>query len=145
MNWLPRKQIVVPIDFSDSSLEAVEVALSLAESPADVRVLYVLPNHMASEPGLVWNILDEATQREKSMSALRERLSDAKYHGVKLAVAFGDPGSEIVELADQVSADLIVISSHGRTGIPRLLIGSVAERVTRHASCPVLVLRWTGE
>ena len=57
----------------------------------------------------------------------------------------GDAGSEIVSYADRVSAELIVIPSHGRSGIKHLLMGSVAERVVRHAHCPVLVLKKDGE
>ena len=56
-------------------------------------------------------------------------------------VEFGDPGNQIVDFAERISAELIVIPSHGRTGIERLLLGSVAERVARLAPCPVLVLR----
>ena len=54
---------------------------------------------------------------------------------------FGDPGSEIVRYAAEVDAGLIVISSHGHSGLKRFFLGSVAERVTRMASCPVLVVR----
>ena len=61
--------------------------------------------------------------------------------GVQVNVAFGDPGDEITKHAETVHADLIVMPSHGRTGLKRLLIGSVAERVVRLAQCPVLVLR----
>ena len=58
-----------------------------------------------------------------------------------IACQIGDPGSEIVSFANEVNANMIIMPSHGRTGISRLLIGSVAERVLRLASCPVLVLR----
>ena len=56
----------------------------------------------------------------------------------------GDPGSEITKLAKEVGAHLIIMPSHGRTGISRLLLGSVAERVLRLSHCPVLVLRGDG-
>ena len=56
-------------------------------------------------------------------------------------VQFGDPGHGITDYAEEVGADVIVMPSHGRTGLRRLLIGSVAERVLRLAHCPVLVLR----
>ena len=72
---------------------------------------------------------------------VRERLADAKYSGVQIDVEIGDPGQCIVDFAESVQADLIVTPSHGRTGVKRLLIGSVAERVVRLAHCPVLVLR----
>ena len=72
---------------------------------------------------------------------MRERFAAAKYQGIHCATASGDPGHEIVKYAEEIDADLIVIPSHGRTGLTRLLIGSVAERVVRLAHCPVLVLR----
>jgi nucleotide-binding universal stress UspA family protein len=56
-------------------------------------------------------------------------------------VRIGDPGHEIADCAAEIGADLVVISSHGRKGVKRLLIGSVAERVVRLSHCPVLVLR----
>ena len=58
-----------------------------------------------------------------------------------MAVRFGDPASEIVDFASGIAADIIVLPSHGRTGLTHLLIGSVAERVIRLAKCPVLVLK----
>ena len=75
------------------------------------------------------------------MPSLRERLDDDKYKSVQIDIVFGDAGHEIANLAERRGAELIVLPSHGRTGIKRLLIGSVAERVVRLAHCPVLVLR----
>ena len=72
---------------------------------------------------------------------MREKLADKKYAGVQMKVSFGDPGSEIAAFAKTEKADLIVLPSHGRTGLRHLLIGSVAEKVVRLAHCPVLVLR----
>ena len=60
---------------------------------------------------------------------------------MKIDVEIGDPGHRIADVAAKLGADLIVMPSHGRTGIERMLIGSVAERVLRLAHCPVLVLR----
>ena len=70
-----------------------------------------------------------------------ELLVSLKYAKAPIEILFGDPGHEITEFAERVKADLIVMPSHGRTGLSRLLIGSVAERVIRLAHCPVLVLR----
>ena len=71
----------------------------------------------------------------------RDRFSDAKYEKVKFEVAFGSPADEITRFAQDHSVELIVLPSHGRTGLMRMMIGSVAERVVRLAHCPVLVLR----
>jgi nucleotide-binding universal stress UspA family protein len=80
--------------------------------------------------------------RKKSLEhAFHERYSDPKYRDVRFEVLFGDPGHEIAQFAKDRGAGMIVMSSHGRTGLAHLLIGSVAERVVRLAQCPVLVLR----
>ena len=73
--------------------------------------------------------------------ALKDKLADPKFDGVHIAITFGDAGQEVAEFAQSVKAGLIVMPSHGRTGLKHLLIGSVAERVVRLAHCPVLVLR----
>jgi nucleotide-binding universal stress UspA family protein len=141
MNWMPRTSVVVPVDFSDKSFEAVDVGLSLVDEPSHMHVVHVLPDLTTGEAGLVWDPQVEAKRREASRNALADRLSDAKYEGVKTDVLVGNPGSEIASFAKKAEADLIVMPSHGRTGIKRLLIGSVAERVTRLSHCPVLILR----
>jgi nucleotide-binding universal stress UspA family protein len=78
---------------------------------------------------------------EQATQAIRERLKDAKYGDLHVTVLIGNPGHCIVSFAAEQGADLIVIPSHGRTGLARMLLGSVAERVVRLAHCPVLVLR----
>src|SRR5687768_16533362 len=85
---------------------------------------------------------DRATRTKAAETGLREFIQgDSRRAGVTMEVAFGDPGAEIVECGERIGADLIVMPSHGRRGISRMLIGSVAERVLRLAHCPVLVLR----
>ena len=78
---------------------------------------------------------------EQAEKALREKFSTPDYQGAHIAVLMGEPAHGIADYAQEKKAELIVIPSHGRTGITRLLIGSVAERVVRLAHCPVLVLR----
>jgi nucleotide-binding universal stress UspA family protein len=68
-------------------------------------------------------------------------MADPRYEGVNIRIDFGDPGQQIAAFARDIHADLIVLPSHGRTGLARLMIGSVAERVVRLSHCPVLVLR----
>lgn len=141
MAWLPKQCVLSPIDFSDESIEALDTALSLTADPSHVHALHVLPDLDPAEPGVIWSTVDNATRAHHAQQALRERLSAAKYRGVNLHVDFGDPGHEIAQTAEDLKADLIVLPSHGRTGIARVLIGSTAERVVRMAHCPVLVLR----
>ena len=141
MAWLPKQKVVVPIDFSDESLAAVDEALQLVESPAAITVVHILPELSVADPGVVWQTIDNENRRSHTEEAIRERLGGEKYAGLRIEVDFGDPGYRIAEFARKWGAELIVIPSHGRTGVQRLLIGSVAERVLRLAHCPVLVLR----
>lgn len=141
MSWLPKQTIVVPVDFSEDAFSAIDTALELAPSPSAIHVVYVLPIFDPAEPDVVWSTINDETRRHHSEQALHERLADAKYKGLNFHVEFGEPGHKITELAAGLKAQLIVISSHGRTGISRLLLGSVAEKVIRLAHCPVLVLR----
>jgi nucleotide-binding universal stress UspA family protein len=143
MTWLPKKKILVPFDFSETSLSAIDTALQLVADPAHVTVVHVLQELSPLEPGEIemWNTVDTAARIRHGTTALRERLKDPRYADVKVDVLIGDAGHEIADLADRENADLIVLPSHGRRGLTRLLIGSVAERVVRLAHCPVLVLK----
>jgi len=139
MTWLPRKRVVVPYDFSTESLAAVQLGRQFVESPKSLHVVHVLPELTATEPGVIWATVDDASRMTHAREAMQERLKD--FGDVELNIGFGDPGHVITDLAQEIGADLIVIPSHGRTGVKRLLLGSVAERVVRLAHCPVLVLR----
>jgi nucleotide-binding universal stress UspA family protein len=140
MQWHPKK-IVVPVDFSDDSIAAVETAVGVGGDAATVHVIHVLQDLSPIEPGEVWYTIDAETRKQRTTEALQRRLAAAKIAGVHLEVAIGDPGHKITEYSEDIDADLIVMPSHGRSGLRRLLIGSVAERVLRLSHCPVLILR----
>lgn len=141
MSWLPKNCVVAPFDFSDDSLAAVDTALEMVDDASRVHVIHVLPVLSVAEPGIVWDTIDDDSRRQHAKEALLQRLTDSKYEGIDVAIAFGDPGDQITEFAQSINAQLIVLPSHGRTGLSHLLIGSVAERVVRLSHCPVLVLR----
>jgi nucleotide-binding universal stress UspA family protein len=141
MPWLPKQNVVAPVDFSEQSFSAVDQALELVDSPTNLHLIHVLPAVIPADPGVVWTSIDDESRRRHARQALEERLSDPKYQGVQIQIELGDPGHEIAAYAERIKADLIVVPSHGRTGLTRLLIGSVAERVVRLAHCPVLVLK----
>lgn len=141
MTWSVKKSVVVPVDFSDESMSAVSAAIGLAESPAAVKVVHVLPDLAMTEPTEIWESIDYGLMRQRAEEALRERLDAAPTRGVESKVVFGDPGQAIVDFAKENKAELIVLPSHGRSGLQRLLVGSVAERVVRLSECPVLVLK----
>lgn len=141
MAWEARKSVVVPVDFSDASIAAVDSALELVEAPEHIHAIHVLPALEVAEPGVIWKTIDNASRESHAKQALAEKLAGPKYRGIQFEVAFGDPGTEIAEFARQIGADLIVTPTHGRSGLNRLLLGSVAERVLRFSPCPVLVLK----
>jgi len=141
VSWLPKKSVVVPVDFSDESFAAVDTALTLVDNPQHVHVVHVLAEIVATEPGVVWEVVDDESRRQHAEAAMRERLDAPRYEGIRIHIDFGDPGHQIADFASNVDADLIILPSHGRRGLARLMIGSVAERVVRLAHCPVLVLK----
>jgi nucleotide-binding universal stress UspA family protein len=141
MPWFPKNRVVVPIDFSDKSLTAIDTALQLVGDATDVTVIHVLQKVSTVEPGSIWSSVTDDARIQHASKALLERLEEYTPIAISVEVCVGDPGQEIVDFAEQEKADLIVLTSHGRTGIKRLLIGSVAERVIRLAHCPVLILR----
>jgi len=146
MSFFPKSAVVAPCDFSNESFNAVRTAMGLVASPADVHVVHVLYDDAPVAtpgviPGVVWGEIDVATRVAEATSALNASLRSHRCEGVSAIVKLGDAGFEIAELADEVKAELIVMPSHGRSGINRLLMGSVAERVLRLAHCPVLVMR----
>jgi nucleotide-binding universal stress UspA family protein len=141
MAYFPKRTIVVPVDFSAESLAAVEVGRQLVDSPQRLHVIHVLIDITPLEAGEVWGVIDPQARIEQVEKLLREKLAGSQYQGVHTAVLLGEPAHGIANYAQEKQAELIVIPSHGRTGITRLLIGSVAERVVRLAHCPVLVLR----
>ncbi|WP_250122595.1 universal stress protein [Chroococcidiopsis sp. CCMEE 29] len=141
MSWLRKNRVLVPIDFSEASFAALIPAREFVEDASHLYVLHVLPHLHPAEPGLVWNTLDNQTRKQHVEESLHKRFNGSEYEDVQIGVAIGDPSSEIIDYAKVINADLIVISSHGHTGLSRFLLGSVAERVIRFVHCPVLVLR----
>ena len=141
MKWLPRKTVVVPIDFSDDSLAAMDTAREMVDDLADLHAVHVLPVLEPNDPGVIWYNIDDASRSRHAGEALRKELATRGHEGMEVAVRFGDPGHEIARYAEEVGAGLIVVSRHGQSGLKQILIGSVTERVVRLAHCPVLVLK----
>ncbi|HUE14996.1 MAG TPA: universal stress protein [Planctomycetaceae bacterium] len=141
MSWLPKNCVVVPFDFSEQSDPGLESARVFVASVAGLHVVHVLPTIELAEPGVIWETIDDDARRRHAEAAFRERFAKTPFEKVDFQVRFGDPGREIAAFAEKLHADLIVMPSHGRTGLSRLFIGSVAERVVRLAHCPVLILK----
>lgn len=140
MSWTIKKPILVPYDFSEHSHAAVDKALELTGDRTLVHVLHVLPPPLLPETFPPEAVDDEARihHAEKLMAG---EFQDSSYSGVVREVLVGDPGTVCADRAESLQADLIVLPSHGRSGISRLLLGSVTERIVRLATRPVLVLK----
>ena len=142
-------RILVATDFSLDSDSAISYSLAVAKTiRASVHIVHVVDNPLAAGvwssevsttelAGLQINLVRDAGKR------LRHGIRTLDRHGLRITteVCTGRPGSSIVQCARDRRSDLVIVGSHGRTGIAHLLMGSVAEYVVRHAPCPVLVIR----
>ena len=142
------QRILCPVDFSDSSDHAMRYASALAENfGAELTLLHVVAPIMAALPGET--ALPDTLQADidELAEACRERLElivgklVTSGLTVKHKVLNGVPFIEIIRYARDAETDLIVMGTHGRTGLGHLLIGSVAERVVRKSPCPVLTIK----
>lgn len=141
----PPKTILVPCDFSDCSRLALGYAAMVAKLSGGTLVLLHVIEPV--RPGL----LIEATVSRQHQGRMRERAAHelaawVKRHASDVGVRrplvkSGKPWEVIVAVASKTAADLIVIGTHGYTGLKHTVLGSVAERVVRHAPCPVLTVR----
>jgi universal stress protein A len=144
---LPFKRILCPTDFSEPSSQAFIVAGELAaQFGAEVCLVHVVSVVPALPPDP--NYLFRVPEYEQALHAdaqgrLRKLAEEIGKRGINAhtVVGHGDAGSEIVRIAKEEEADLIVIATHGSTGLEHILFGSVAERVVRLAQCPVLSVR----
>ncbi|MCB9679366.1 MAG: universal stress protein [Alphaproteobacteria bacterium] len=139
-NW-SRSCVLVPIDFSETSWEALEHGRAIVDDPSHLHVIHVLLPLHPGDPGSVWDAVDDESRAESVTTALREKLDGMGLQAATVHTRVGDPGKRITDVAKSIHADLIVIASHGRTGLAHLLLGSVAERVARLAHCLVLIVR----
>jgi universal stress protein A len=145
------RSILVPTDFSEHSQTAVRYACALAERlGAGLHLLHVLSDIMPVGPDpMLAPVMPPEYFRETeaaSMEALGRLLDPSwgKPASVESSVRWGSAVDVIVDHATTHPTDLIVISTHGRTGLSHVLLGSVAERIVREAPCPVLTIRDRG-
>ena len=143
------QRLLVPVDFSEDANQALEYAIALASTlGARVILLHVMQSppwggvdmdvtlpHAYSQ--FIQHLEAEVTHR---MQACLERVTARGLEG-EMAVVHGEPFQEILDTAKKQQVDLIIMGTHGRTGLQHVLMGSVAEKVVRLAPCPVLVVR----
>ncbi len=138
------KKILVPVDFSECASKALQYALPFARQfSATILVTHVIqpyipiPEMTGVDVELIDAQMHEAAERE--LKVLCKSLpNDVSFEQV---LRVGNAHLEIVKAAKELAADLIIVATHGRSGLAHVFLGSTAERVTRHAGCPVLVVR----
>lgn len=135
------KKILVPTDFSPPSKQALEVAASLARKQgAKIVVVHVMEPLPAHGEGQLVHSFDDVGV-EKSRQDLADVVPADTAIRCEHKLMRGDAAAQILRAAEDTSADLIVMGTHGRTWLAHLLMGSVAEDVVRRAACPVLTVK----
>ena len=140
---LKLKKVLLPVDFSECSQKALQYALSFARQfQAEVLLLHVVET-VYPPPELV--VLDSAALDHRVRDAAERQLAawSKEISGVRARalIRSGVPHHEIVAAAEENNIDLIILGTHGRSGMAHLFLGSTAERVVRRAPCPVMVVR----
>ena len=138
-NKMPEfKKILCPVDLSENSLAAINLATLIAkQQDATLKFLYVAPQWLPEEAMFGADYIRETVDEDKKLFLdLKPTDSSVIYEH---EFVYGNPSPEIVKAAK--TCDLVVMSTHGRSGILRMLMGSVAQYVMRHASCPVVSFR----
>jgi nucleotide-binding universal stress UspA family protein len=141
----PIRTILHPTDFSAASRHAFELACSLArDHGARLIVLHVLERPVIIQSGVMTppppsEGLEQ--QREEARQQLQRVRPDDESIRVERRLEEGDAATAVLQVAQETACDLVVMGTHGRTGLARLLMGSVAEKVLRGAACPVLTVK----
>ena len=142
---MARPIILVPTDFSTASDAALPHAEALAkQKSASLLILHVEETPLAYGGGELYYGLPEPTS-ERILAMLEQVRPSDPVVAFTHRLTMGDPAGEIVRIAAEEGAEMIVLGTHGRSGMTRMLMGSVAEAVVRRAPCPVLVYRAAAE
>ena len=131
--------IIWPTDFDERSLEALELAQKLCvQNDATLYLLHVSPTVSVPLGGVITKAVGDKELAREKLRSIANRLAAIQH---EIIVTSGDPATKIVEIAESLKAELIVIATHGRQGLPHFVLGSVAERIMREAPCPILTMR----
>lgn len=144
---LPFRTVVFPTDFSAPAQAALAAAVEVARHfTAALHLVHVVPALPAttSDPNFTFSVPEyEALLHAEARDKLEQLATALRGEGLSCdwSIGNGNAGREIVRIAGERGADLIVIATHGETGWRHVIFGSVAERVVQHAPCPVLTIR----
>jgi len=147
----PFDRILTAIDFSENSDFAFDYALMLAKQfDAELTVVHVINEPVDLRGFYVPHISFEQLEKEieEGASKMMDKFCQSRlgsFANYKTAIITGIPYEAIIKKADEINASLIVLGTHGRTGLDHLIFGSTAERIVRSASCPVLTIRMPSE
>jgi nucleotide-binding universal stress UspA family protein len=140
-------RIILPTDLSSFSLTAFDYAKDIAErNDSEIYIIYVLDKNpplvlLQSSNGKTKMTKDEYEGKiKKEFNSVLRQLQDSTNAIVKGEIRVGDDSEEIISLASEIKADLIILSTHSRTGFLRSILGSVADKVIQNAKCPILVI-----
>ena len=139
------QRILAPTDFGDAAMHAADVACAFAERDGgSVTLVHAWLAPPTYSEGFTWagEGLEEAAQKALDEEIARLHTRFPRVAGV---LTMGDPWDIVLHVADEQNADLIVMGTHGRRGLPRLWLGSVAERVVRMSKTPVLTVHCPEE
>lgn len=143
----PFEKILTAIDFSENSEFAFEYAVTMAKQfNAELIVMHVINEPVDLRGFYVPHISFEQLEKEieEGAAKMMETFCNSRlesFRNYTTAIVSGIPYDEIIRKADEVGASLIVLGTHGRTGLDHILFGSTAERVVRSANCPVMTIR----
>jgi nucleotide-binding universal stress UspA family protein len=143
MKTLKVRNIIVPVDFSKMSVEAIQTAKHLARRfGASIHLAHVRQSNYAADFVAPTFVTYEQVGEQTALKELKEVASECGVSSSTCNVLSGAPPyDEICRLAKTIPADLVVMPTHGRTGLKHVFLGSTAERIVQHSSCPVLVTR----
>lgn len=141
----PYRKILCPIDFTENSVEALDKATEIARHFGGALILvHAIP--LVAQFGNFPMPVDVYTEQEKAAKTKLAEIAGQKLGGVahESVVFIGDIVGGILQAVEQFKPDLLVMATHGRSGLAHLFLGSVAEAVVRKAACPVLTIRKEG-
>jgi universal stress protein A len=135
------KRVLCPVQFDQNSLAALAVAKEIAkQNKGKLFVMHVVSPH--ADPtrigGAAMAAHDEKASEQEMAKLEKEQLGDIEHEAI---LRLGYPAEEVAKAEHEFGIELVVMATHGRTGVTHLVLGSVAERVVREASCPVLTIR----